>query len=230
MKKVAIFVEGMTEQEFVVALVTALTGSRGLEIELAQQFRGKVVISSARPSNETEFYVLVVDCCGDSQVKTQIREQYASLVKAGYTSVIGLRDVFPIPRDQLQMLKDSLGVGMPRGTIPASLHLAVMEVETWFLAEMQHFSKISGELTIGHLEQNGFDMTLHPESWENPAITLDQIYKLAQRAYLRGDGSKSKKRVQRTLRALSYDEMYVTVRNRIPALDGFINNVEAALF
>ena len=43
-------------------------------------------------------------------------------------------------------------------------------------------------------------------------------------------GQKSKRWVQTTLRALSFDELYVTVRGTIPSFDAFAESIEVALF
>lgn len=230
MKKIAIFVEGMTEQEFVIAMVTSIVGSKGLEFILAEQFGGKVTINHNSPDGDTRFYVLVVDCRTDNQVKTQIREQYNSLVAAGYTSIIGLRDVFPLSKAEIPQLTRFLSAGLPQGNVPASLHLAVMEVETWFIAELSHFEKICPSLTYQRRLEGGFDTSKDPELWAHPADVLHQIYRLASKSYTCPNGRKKKKRVQRTLRALSFEEMYVNVRAKLPSLNGFVEDIENALF
>lgn len=230
MRKIAIFVEGMTEQEFVIALVTSVVGAKGLQFERAQQLRNSVVISHVAPEEDTKFFILVVDCRGDSQVKSQIREQYQKLTAAGFTSIIGLRDVYPLAREDIEKIQQTLDKGLPSGEVKASLYLAVMEVEAWFIAESTHFEKIDPLLTHDVRVAAGFDTTRHPDLWDHPAETLHAIYKLGNKAYVDSAGSKTRNRVQRTLRALSFDEMYVNVRSRITALDGFVNEVERALF
>jgi hypothetical protein len=231
MKKVAIFVEGLTEQELVVGLLSALVGQRGVNVLLGRQWKGKVIVQPSTPDPSCAFFAFVVDCANDEQVKTQIREQYPSLVASGYTAIIGLRDVYPSPRSDLASIYAGLGKGLPIGEVAPEMHLAVMEVEAWFLAEVTHFARLHHTLSASFIVAAGFDVVgTAGDAWDHPAEVLDSIYKLANLRYMTARGAKSKKRVQRTLRALSLDELYVRVRPRIPAFDGFISNLESALF
>jgi len=230
-KKLAVFVEGMTEQELVIALVRELVGLRGLHIELAEQFRGSVSIQPIAPPAGTAFFVLVVDCRNDDQVKTQIRDQYSSLVQAGYTSIIGLRDVFPNSPADTPKLAQFLMAGLPMHPVTPSMHLAVMEVEAWFIAEASHFARVHPSLDPASIRGGGFDVVGTPsEAWPHPAATLDDIYRLAGRRYLASSGQKTKVRVQRTIRALCFATIYQHTRGNVPAMDQFIGSIEQALF
>ncbi len=231
MKKLAIFVEGMTEQELVIALVREIVGIRGLHIELAEQFRGKVSIRPISPQPGTDFFVLIVDCRSDEQVKTQIKDQYPYLVRAGYTSIIGLRDVYPNAAADAAKLALHLMDGLPTHPVIPSMHLAVMEVEAWFIAENSHFARLHPLLEPAHIAAGGFDVSgTPPENWPHPAKALDDIYKLAGRRYLTYSGQKRKARVQRTIRALCFETIYQSTRYRVPAIDKFIGSVEQSLF
>lgn len=174
MKKVAIFVEGLTEQEFVVSLVSAIVGKRGLYVILGRQWKNKVIIiPTAAPKGAIEFQVMVVDCASDEQVKTQIREQYRTLVAAGYTAIIGLRDVYPSPRVSLPRIQGKLHSGLPVAPIVPNMHLAVMEVEAWFIDELTHFAIIHATLTVPSIVANGFDIVGNRgDTWDHPADVL----------------------------------------------------------
>ena len=220
----------MTEQEFVVELVKSLVGNRNIEFSLGYQWKGQICIQSVAGPLNPEFFVLVVDCRHDGQVKTQIIDRYNSLIANGYTSILGLRDVYPFQQYEIPKLRKGLDFGIPSNPINPTIHLAEMEVEAWFLGEMTHFERIHKDLTIPLIESNGFQISKIPaDQWPHPTKVLDDIYTLSGRRYLK-DGKKIKKRVQRTLRALSIDEFYVNVRGALPALDVFITDVEAALF
>jgi hypothetical protein len=231
-KKVAIFVEGLTEQEFVVSLVSAIVGQRGLHVILGRQWKNKVIITpTAAPKGVIEFKVMVVDCANDEQVKTQIREQYPTLVAAGYTAIIGVRDVYPAPRVSLPRIQGKLSSGLPVAPILPTMHLAVMEVEAWFMDEVTHFARIHATLTVPHVVANGFDIVSNRgDTWNHPADVLDKIYRLAGLRYLTSSGAKTKRRIKRTVDAIDFDEIYVTVRNRLPDLNSFLSSIEAALF
>lgn len=231
MRKVAIFVEGLTEQELVVELVSAIVGARGVNVVLGRQWKGKVVLQTAAVDPAFAFLVLVVDCANDEQVKTQIRDQYQSLVAGGYTAIMGLRDVYPIARAEIPAIKLALQVGLPRGAIVPEMHLAIMEVEAWFLAESTHFSRVHPSLSPAFIVSQGIDVVgTNANMWDHPAGVLHAIYRLVGLSYMSPKGQKSKRRVQRTLRALSFDELYVNVRGATPDFDAFVTSLEVALF
>lgn len=225
--KVAVFVEGLTELELVKSLITALCGQRNIEFDIREQRGGKLVSVSFSPILGATTYVLLVDCHSDDQVKTQIRDQYPFLISAGYTYVIGLRDVYPFTQADLPAIQLGMSVGMPTsGQIPIDMHLAVLEVEAWFLDELTHFQRIDASLTPAALASAGFDLaTSVGADWPHPAETLDNIYRIARKRY-RKKGSH----IRRTVGALSFEEMYVTVRERAPTFNLFLDSLEIALF
>lgn len=230
MKKVAIFVEGMTEQEFAVRLVSELVDSKRLHLSLGRQWKGKVQITGTSPVGEVDFYVLIIDCANDEQVKTQIIDQYPTLISAGYTAIIGLRDVYPANHANIPKIEAFLAKGLPRHPVAPRVHLAVMEVESWFLAETTHFARVHRDLTVPFIVSNGFDIEKTScESWAHPAEVLNDIYQLVKARYSRG-GKKIRRRVLRTTNALSLENLYIDVRKQVPALDGFITSIEGALF
>jgi hypothetical protein len=230
MKKIAIFVEGMTEQEFAVDLVSALAGAKGLHVVLSRQWRGKVAITPTVAPAGTNFYALIIDCSSDEQVKSQIREQYPTLIARGFTAIIGLRDVYPRPRVEIPKIQAMLAAGLPKGPVVPQIHLAVMEIEAWFLSETSHFAQINKTLTVPYIVSRGFNIAAYPgDSWDHPAFVLDGIYKLVKLRYMDSRRRKTKSRVRRTLNALSFDELYLTVRHRLPHLDSFVTCVERAL-
>ncbi|MFV3331887.1 hypothetical protein ACNFIA_13220 [Pseudomonas sp. NY15437] len=101
MKKIAIFVEGQTELELTCRLILEIAGRRGVTLEIKDQHRGSLRFIEMRGNIQAgqapEIYVLLVNCNTDNQVKSQIRDQHASLTANGYTKIIGLRDVLNRP-------------------------------------------------------------------------------------------------------------------------------------
>jgi hypothetical protein len=94
-KRFAVFVEGLTEQEFTIRLLTELAGKHGIEFEVHRQDRGYLSLVDFIPHESPVIHVLVANCCNDGQVKSQIKDQYNSLKSAGYSLIVGLRDVYP---------------------------------------------------------------------------------------------------------------------------------------
>ena len=231
MRKVAVFVEGLTEQELVVELVSAVVGTRGVNVVLGRQWKGKVEVQPSAIDAALDFLVLVVNCSNDEQVMTQIREQYPNLIASGYTAIIGLRDVYPFAHTDIPAIRAGLSVTLPSGAVIPEVHLAIMEVEAWFLAESTHFSRVHASLTVPFIVAGGIDVVgTNGDAWGHPAEVLHSIYKQAGMSYMSPRGQKSKRRIQRTLRALSFEELYITVRGTIPSFDAFVRSLEFALF
>lgn len=230
MQKIAIFVEGMTEQEFVEKLIRDIAGSKKIELVFGRQFQGKVVITPKPPHPKNDFYALIVNCACEDQVKTQIIEQYPYLVAANYSHIFGLRDIYPAPISDLHRIEALLASGLPTAPISPAIFLAVMEVEAWFIGEQTHFQRIDKSLTPSYIVSNGIDIkSTKAESWGHPAKVLDDIYKLASYRYLNSKGKKTTSRVRRTINALSFLELRSTVRKKLNSLDQFLSALEYVL-
>lgn len=226
MTKVAVFVEGLTETELTVELLISLCGRRGITIDLHKQSGGTLHFLESRGANGAALSALVANCSTDGQVKTQIRDRYASLVAQGYTRIVGVRDVYPFLRSEIQALEAAKQVGLPAGPVPIDLHFAVMEVEAWFLDEITHFERIHAGLTVSRLAAAGFDVAnCQGDTWDHPAATLNAIYQLEGRAW-----RKTGDHIRRTVQALCMESLYTTARTRSASLSAFIDSLEIALF
>ena len=101
MDRLAVFVEGYTAVVFVEKLIEELAGKNKVLIEHREIRGGSTtrrtmgLIKAAKPDTGQKYYVLLVDCGGDKQVKTRIMEEHENLTKKGYSKIIGLRDVRP---------------------------------------------------------------------------------------------------------------------------------------
>jgi hypothetical protein len=225
-KKFAVFVEGLTEQEFTIRLLTELAGSHGIEFEVHTQHKGYLSWSELRTHRSPVIHVLVANCCNDEQVKSQIKDRYDLLKSAGYSLIVGLRDVYPLMHNDIAELEKNLLIGLPDDSLPICLHLAIMEIEAWFLEEITHFSRIDNKITTAELIANGFDYNkICACDLPHPTETLGKIYQSVGKGY-----NKNKRHVQRTIEALSYEELYVNTRQKAPSLEKFITSLEAGLF
>lgn len=227
-KKIAVFVEGLTEQEFTLKLITELTGRRNISFEIAMQRNGHLSTVEVRKKNTAtpEIHILIANCCCDNQVKSQIRDQYNNLLSVGYSMIIGLRDVFPFSHSEIPDLEENLYTGLPNGAVPIKIHLAIMEIEAWFLEEITHFQRIDSKLSKQSLVDNGFNpLTTRAHELPNPARTLDDIYSTVEKRY-----QKSRRQIQRTVNSLSYEELYTNVRSNSPSLDQYVSCLEDAVF
>lgn len=240
MKKIAIFVEGQTEQFFINKLLTEIAGLKNIAIKL-KKFKGTgkpteaiVPKKQIQPINP-KYSVLIYDCGGDESVKSRIIEEYQKLVIDGYLEVIGIRDLFPLTN--LQKLENRLANGLliagarkePALPHKASIIIAVHEIEAWFLSEYNHFQCIDVQLTESFITSNqvtlGFnpyrdDMTLRVQ----PSQDLKNIYQLVGKTY-----NKKKNNVEITVDCLDYSNFYLELRHKIIKLNELISKIDAFL-
>lgn len=225
-KKLAIFVEGLTEQEFVIRLLKELAGKRGISFNIQGQYNGNLSFVELRSHPNPEVEVLIANCNTDNQVKSQIVDQHPSLSSAGYTLIIGLRDVYPLTHQDIPKLQNYMSTGLPNVGTPIHLHLAILEVEAWFLEELSHYKQIDNNISKANLYNCGFDSeNIRASDLKHPSNVLDEIYKCVGKRY-----TKKRNRIQRTIDALSYEDMYINVRQKAPSLDGFIGSLETGVF
>ena len=225
-KKLAVFVEGFTEQEFTIQLIVELVGKHNVSFEIHRQDNGYLSLVELRNQLTPAVHVLVANCCTDNQVKSQIADQYLSLQSAGYSLIIGLRDVYPLGHADIPKLEANLNIGLPAGTPAIHMHLAILEIEAWFLEELTHFERIDPNLTLPTVIANGFDYpNVRAAYLLNPATTLDNIYRSVGKRY-----KKKTRQIQRTVKSLSYEDMYEKVSNISPSFREYLLSLEEGLF
>ena len=101
MKKIAFFVEGLTEQLFIEKLLSEVFDNKKIAIEVKKIRGGTKIpisitaISTPTVSQNTNYYILIYDCGGDSNIRSYIQDRRENLIKSGYKKVIGIRDVYP---------------------------------------------------------------------------------------------------------------------------------------
>jgi hypothetical protein len=230
LRRLAIFVEGFTEVQFATRLIEEVAGKQNVAIEHRTITGGSsvpkriVTLRAARKDGDERFYVLIVDCQGDSQVKSRILEEHESLTKAGYLKIIGIRDVRPqFTRADIPKLVANLRKYVKTSLAPVEFVLAVMEVEAWFLAEYNHFSKLDPKLTVASIKAVlGFDPALDDMSMRtDPTGDLDSCYALVGHTYRKSES--------RTAEALDYAHIYVDLSARIPYLGRLNEELDAFL-
>ena len=230
MNKLAVFVEGYTEVVFVEKLIEEIAGQNNILIEHKIIRGGRrvprmmSVIRGARPNTGQNYYVLLFDCGGDELVKTRIREEHENLTRAGYSSLIGIRDVRPISPVDIPKLEAGLPKYIKTKLAPVTFILAIMEIEAWFLAEATHYPKIEPSITVTAIRAIlGFD----PENDDMaqrlcPADDLNACYAIGGKAYV-------KHQAKVTVDALDYALIYMELRNKIDYLDRLISILDAFL-
>lgn len=232
MKKLAVFVEGQTEQLFVAAILRQIAGDKNIAIEVQKAGRSKTgrrifrVTTAASPITHERYFVLIRDCGGDQSVKSDIIDACPSLAKQNYNQILGLRDVYPLTHSDIPALKKYLTYGVPTKYFPIAIMLAIMEIEAWFLAELDHYQRIHKDLTLANViagvgfDPGSDDVELRP----HPAEDLKNIYQLVGRNY-----TKAHSNTLRTVRALDYESLYFSLRTKVPSLGLFIDQIDTFL-
>lgn len=233
MRKLALFVEGQTEQILAQRLIEEIAGKHDVQIETVRAQGGSTLKSPRRflplnghKPNGARYYVLICDSSCDSSVVTDICEQYATLVQQGYHLALGLRDVFPLAvasAPQIQMAMDKV---LPKGSIPARVLLSITEVEAWFVAEETHYARINPNLTEDRIAAvlGAAPHTVNVEQLQQPSETLKRIYQTVGMTY-----AKNRRRVERTVDAIDCANLYLHVTLRVPALLRLCREIDAFL-
>lgn len=230
MKKLAIFVEGQTEQLFISKLLIEIAGKKNIHIELYKSAERRNGIRSIRLIKaysikpNQKYYVLVRDCGNDDSVKSDIIEAYKGMVNQNYEKVLGLRDVYPHKKNLIRKLEKGLKSHLRQNPLPVDILLAVMEIEAWFLAETSHFQKIHPLLTINLIKNKlrWNPLAVNLETRTHPSEDLNQIYKLVGHSY-----DKRKITVERTINNLNYSIIYLTLGNKVKRLQAFIDQLNS---
>lgn len=225
MKKAAIFVEGHTELAFIRRFVIEIAGSKNIAIKdtgsgSAQNQSQIRILSEPGEPRASRFFILIHNSSGDSRVLSDMRDQAESLRRAGYAMMAGLRDVRPKSRDQIGKIRSASAHHLQRLEPVATMILAVMEIEAWFLAEHTHFLKIHNKLTPSYIKEKlGFDPKDEDmSSRDRPSNDLRAVYGLAGMSY-----DKRAHEVSQVVTMLDYAPLYLTSADRNPDLAGLVN-------
>lgn len=187
MKKIAIFVEGYSELLFIDKLFSEMCAEKHLAVS-HRQIRGgstcplKILeIKASDPSVDHQYFLTILDCGSDKQVKSRIYENYDSMAKSGYCKIIGLRDKGP---DFFTESYDEALVKIKKyikqKPLPVIFVLATMGLEAWYLADAAHFERAHPDLTISRIKTDlGIDLaSIDVESIPDPHNLLKSIYDL----------------------------------------------------
>jgi len=238
MKRLAIFVEGGTEQVFVEKLIVEIATDKNIEIKLVRgtgrlNRRSYDSVRATSLNNGTDFYIIIYNSGGDTSVNADIKDQYRSLVRSGYDGIIGIKDVYPRQRSDAVLLMYYFAYMIPTVPIKPLYLLSIMEIEAWFIAEHTHFTKIDPALTCSLIKANtGFDpSTDDPQLLHHPAAELDTYYQLVGKYYdknLANIGHPDN-RFRETPNVLDYAQIYLDVINRIPPLKLLVEAIDSFL-
>lgn len=232
-KKYAFFVEGYTEQAFLKKILNYVFGEMNINIDIKEIKGGSTIkisftqIETSNTNNEANFYILIYNCGGDGSIRSYIEDRRETLVKAGFSKIIGIRDVYPsVSRDEIHTLKYGLNYKLSQKEIPILFILSIMEIEAWILAENNHYEVIDSNLTLEYIQNNfGFNPKNHnTELIDEPANMIKNIYKSVGKSY-----DKNKMDIDEVINSLDFCNLYYSVNNRISSLKELTDELEALL-
>jgi hypothetical protein len=230
MRKLAIFVEGLTEQILVRQLLQTVLDQNRIAIQTVKITGGHnvrmsfTVMRAAQLERRTDYYIMIYDCGGETNVKGYLMTHREKLVSNGYSMIMGLRDVYPnFTREEVPKLIRGLNYRLPQKGAGTHIYLAVMETEAWFLGEYRHLKKVSPKLTPEFIEnQLGFNpRTGNMEERDQPAADMKAAYQLVGHDY-----TKKRDRLNAVVRKLDFAYFTHSLADRMPSLGTFVNGLE----
>jgi len=230
MKKLAIFVEGLTEQILVRQMLQAVLDRNRIAIQTVKITGGHnvrmsfTVMRAAHVDFHTEYYVLVYDCGGETNVKGYLMARREKLISNGYTMIMGLRDVYPnFEREEVPKLLRGLNHRLPQKKAATHIYLAEMETEAWFLGEYRHLKKISKKLAPNYIEKHlGFNpKTENMEERDHPSVDLKAVYQLADHDY-----TKKRDRLNAVVSKLDFHFFTHQLADKMASLGTFVGGLE----
>jgi len=230
MRKLAIFVEGLTEQILVRQLLQAVLDQNRIAIQTVKITGGHnvrmslTVMRAAHVERRTDYYIMVYDCGGETNVKGYLMAHRDKLVSNGYSMIMGLRDVYPnFLREEVPKLLKGLNHKLPQKKAATHIYLAVMETEAWFLGEYRHLKKVSPKLTPEYIEKRlGFNpRNENMEDRDHPSVDIKAAYQLVGHDY-----TKKRDRLNAVVRKLDFKYFTHKLADKMPSLGAFVNGLE----
>ena len=230
MRKLAIFVEGLTEQILVRRMLEAVLDRNKIAIQTVKITGGHnvrmsfTVMRAAHVERLTDYYVLVYDCGGETNVKSYLMAHRQKLVSSGYQMILGLRDVYPnFEREDVGKLRRGLNHHLHQKGARTRIHLAIMETEAWFLGEYHHLKKVSRKLSPEFIEKHlGFNPRTEPmEERDQPAEDMKAVYRLVGHDY-----TKKRDRLNAVVSKLDFNYFTHGLSDRMSGLKEFVSELE----
>lgn len=244
MKKIAIFVEGETEYDFIKKFLEQIIGERKINIVVNKMIGGNknsaiprsISTTTQHYIDEADFQASIFISANHENVLSDIIDQKDRLINQGFLQIIGLRDIRGDQNGQKLTHKNLPDIERVHRLIegkcyptPTKIITAVMEIEAWFLAETNHYSCIDDRLTrefiLSKTSDLGFnpfsdDLTLRPE----PTEDLKLLYGLVKKTY-----SKKESVRRKTINCLDYCNLKDVVSMKIEPIKQLFDNFDSFL-
>lgn len=235
-RKIAFFVEGQTEEFFVIRYLREIISKQGFTFRVycgcgGSDTNPRVFVLKSNEVNGLRYEANIYVSQGDNRVNSDLSDQIEALRKSGFTQIVALKDLrgnhngIQGSLANLSMFEHAEKIFFQRHPDVKSI-IAVMEIETWFIAETNHYSRLYNRLIPQMIQANVATIGIDPyhcvyENIADPAETLDRIYQLVHRHY-----SKHQRTTSRTVNALDYVNLYYSVKPRISKLREFADVID----
>ena len=220
MMKIAIFVEGQTEDIFLDALRREYFGGAKIEIRsvvLQGDCARRITFATLDNACQyAEHVCLIVGASGGEAVLSRLKHNYARMRQRGFSAFFGLRD---LKSDAYDTWGEARVVGSVHQVVngfktaeDVYFHFAKMTTEAWFLAAPSFFARINSALSIDAIERTlGMDLQdVDPETdIHNPTGVIKTILDVVGLRY-----GKSKNEVHRIVSRLDWAELCLVARQK----------------
>ena len=241
-RKIAIFVEGDTELVFVRHFLYTWynydANMLGFECYKLQSNNKHTVPYPVGNRNSENFYEIIV-VGNDNSVLSKMLSRAEELGNAGFSSIIGLRDMFCDKYHQAsshgRVVSTSLNakfINMAQKEISQSqlsnkqdihLHFAIMEVEAWLLGMNRLPMVIDSSLTAVSIKESlDIDLSQDPEmTIYHPAVVLNNIYNLSGKTY--GKHTDDTEKIISQLLREDFEQLYTS--GKCQSFQQFVNAI-----
>lgn len=190
MIKIAFFVEGQTERIFIEKLLSAYLTYPKYTIEVKKLLGEKSIniITKRNVSPEIKYNFLIYDVGGDEKVVSALLERAEKMInQSKYYRLLALRDLHPEKRENKEKIINLVNNKFIEKSFRNHLGfiLAIMEIESWFLADHNLFYRINNILSPNYIK-NKLNIDLikdDPELYESPAVKVGKILSLVDIKY-----------------------------------------------
>ncbi len=199
MRKVVIFTEGQSEQIFIRHLLLQTMDCSKVSFRCLRLYAGREIPAKfdyLNPNAEINF--LIVNVGQDEKVLSIIKEREANLIRKGFERIIGLRDMYSeeyskrspseINNSITRLFIDGWNSTIQKMSNPSKIrmHIAIMELEAWFLGIYDIFKRINSILSVEYIENElGFNLAdIDPQTeFFKPAEEVNRIFQLVGLQY-----------------------------------------------
>ncbi|KWT84932.1 DUF4276 family protein [Candidatus Magnetominusculus xianensis] len=236
MKKIAIFVEGQTEVIFVKRFLYEYINPTKIELYFEEKGRDCIIAKGIRKNLNAEYFFLIYNVTGDGNIFSAVKERAQKLiVKTNYSYLLALRDLYPKKREEknaviraFNKIVESIIELQLYDKKKIQLILAIMEIEAWFLADVDLFLKIYPSLTHDKIiEELKINLKNdNPEMYDHPAEIVSKIYDLVDQTY-----GKHETDSYRIAYNINYDYLLGSedVLNKVKSLKYFIDCIDESV-